>query len=60
MCKYKCKYKCTGKTANDCHECNKYYVWYSLRYDCSYKKKIEEFICSIGGNRTFNEDGNEI
>ena len=52
--------KCNGETAEDCLECGKHFSSHSLRYCMVKKKKVSEVSCSIGGNRTFDEDGKRI
>lgn len=52
--------KCDGSTAQDCWECGKYFSSYSLHHCQIHKRKVSEISCSIGGNRTFDEDGKMI
>jgi len=52
--------KCAGKTAEDCNECNLFYSGHSLHYSIIHGKKVSEINCSIGGNKTFDEDGEEV
>ena len=54
------KIQCDGKTANDCFQCGKYFSAHSLHYCRIEEKKVSDIKCSIGGNRTFNEDGQMI
>ena len=51
--------KCEGETVKDCWECNMYFSSYSLHYDSVLNQKVTDISCSIGGNRQFDEDGNE-
>lgn len=52
--------KCTGKDLDDCWECKQYFSSHSLHYDQTRHQKVVSISCSIGGNREFDEDGNEI
>ena len=51
---------CKGKTLPDCQDCNKYYSSHSLHYDHSMRQKVVNISCSFGGNKDFDENGNEI
>jgi hypothetical protein len=52
--------KCNGSTAQDCYECNQYFSSHSLHYCQVSKEKVSEISCSVGGNRTFDENGKMI
>ena len=52
--------KCKGKKYGDCLNCNRYFSTHSLHYDRQKQRKVSEISCSIGGNRYFDEDGNEV
>ena len=52
--------KCTGETAADCMECNLYNSLHSLHYDPTKCEKVTSISCGIGGDKQFDEDGNEI
>ena len=52
--------KCTGESVEDCYECNQYFSSHSLHYDQVRNQKVVDISCSIGGNKQFDEDGNEI
>ncbi len=52
--------RCTGETLADCMECGSYHSSHSLHYDHTYKEKVVDISCCIGGNKTFNEQGKEI
>ena len=51
---------CDGKTASDCYNCCAYSSSHSPHYSSVYKAYISEVTCSIGGCRTFNEEGKRI
>ena len=52
--------KCTGKNLDDCWECKMYFSSHSLHYDPTCRQKVVDITCSIGGNKQFDEDGEEI
>lgn len=52
--------KCKGETAQDCWQCGRMFSSHSEHYCRTYKRKVSNVSCSIGGNRTFNEDGERI
>jgi hypothetical protein len=54
------KVQCNGINSEDCYSCGKYYSSHSLHYHQILKEKVSEVSCSIGGHKTFNEDGEEI
>ncbi len=54
------KISCTGENYQDCGECGKYFSGHSLHYCPMNRQKVSEISCSIGGNRTFDEDGHWI
>jgi hypothetical protein len=52
--------KCDGKTATDCWDCGKWRSSHSEHYDSYYDRKVSTVSCGIGGNRTFDDNGNRI
>ncbi len=52
--------ECKGEKLTDCFECERYYSSHSLHYDEVKGRKVVDIDCSIGGNKQFDEDGNEI
>lgn len=54
------KENCTGKTAQDCEACRRWYSYHSSHYDSYYDCHIVEFTCCIGGHRIFKDEDNDI
>ena len=52
--------ECKGKALSDCYKCNQYYSFHSLHYDQTLNQKVVDMSCSIGGNKQFDEDANEL
>jgi hypothetical protein len=52
--------KCTGKTLGDCLDCGVFFSSHSLHYCRVEKMKVSTVSCQIGGNKKFNEQGDEV